>query len=76
MIKKPHYNTAGKNILTDAARSTAKKATQIVGASWKEYIFHHNAGNGCAVLSHTLSSYNPLFGSLMSWLYKQNNDFQ
>lgn len=75
-IKKPHHDAAGKNILTDATHSTAKQATGLVGESWKEYTFHCNTGNGYAILSHTLSSYDPLFGSLMSCLYKQNNNFQ
>lgn len=34
MIKKPHRDSAGKNILTDAMHSTG-----IVGASWKEFTF-------------------------------------
>lgn len=76
MIKKPHHNAAGKNILTDAMHSTAKKAAWVAGANWKEYTFHCNAGNGCAFLLLTFFSYNLLFGSLMSCLYEQNNNFQ
>jgi len=47
---KPHHDTAGKNILTDAMHSTAKQTAQTVGTNFKEYTFHHNVENSCAIL--------------------------